>query len=113
MTSTPRNRGSGKPIPGYAGEMLHIDIFLIDRNLFLICVDKFSKFAIVQPVTSRTIVDIMSLLLQIVNMFPNFTTVYCDNKPTFNSGTITSLLKNNYCIDVVNEPTLHSSSKAK
>jgi len=51
------------PIPSHTGEMVHIDIFSTDRKLFLTCVDKFSKFAIVQPVVSRTIVDITAPLL--------------------------------------------------
>jgi len=73
--------------------MVHIDIFSTDRKLFLTCVDIFSKFAIVQPVVSRTIVDNTTPLLQIVNLFPNIKTVYGDNEPAFNSENITSVLK--------------------
>jgi len=51
------------PIASYAGEIVHIDIFSTDRKLFLTCIDKFSKFAIVQPVVSRTIVHITAPLL--------------------------------------------------
>jgi len=93
--------------------MLHIDIFSTNRKLFLACIDKFSKFAVVQPVTSRTIVDITGPLLQIINLFPNIKTIYCDNEPAFNSETITSMLKNNYGIDIVNAPLLHSVSNGQ
>jgi len=46
------------PMPSYAMEILHIDIISTDGNLFLTCIDKFSKFAIVQKITSRAIVDV-------------------------------------------------------
>nr|ABI48306.1 pol protein [Drosophila melanogaster] len=101
------------PIPSYTGEMVHIDIFSTDRKLFLTCIDKFSKYAIVQPVVSRTIVDITAPLLQIINLFPNIKTVYCDNEPAFNSETVTSMLKNSFGIDIVNAPPLHSSSNGQ
>ncbi|XP_070132574.1 uncharacterized protein [Drosophila bipectinata] len=40
-------------------------------------------------------------------------TIYCDNEASFNSETITSLLKNQYSIDVINAPPLHSSSNGQ
>ena len=54
-------------IPTYAGEILHVDIYSTDKKYFLTCVDKFSKFAIVQPIQSRTIVDIKIPILQLIN----------------------------------------------
>jgi len=101
------------PIPSYTGEMLHIDIFSTNKKQFLTCIDKFSKFAIVQPVLSRTIVDVTGPLLQLVNLFPKIKTIYCDNEAAFNSETITSLLKNSYHIDIVNAAPLHSSSNGQ
>jgi len=69
------------PIPSYAGEILRIDIFSTDGTLFLTCVDKFSKFAIVQAIASRAIVDVKSpTLLNIANFFPKVKTIYCDNE---------------------------------
>lgn len=54
----PKKRELGvTPIPSYAGEMLHMDIYSTYKKLFLTCVDKFSKLAIVQPLTSRAIID--------------------------------------------------------
>lgn len=35
------------PIPSRTGEMLHIDIVSTDKKIFLTCIDKFSKFAVV------------------------------------------------------------------
>jgi len=38
------------PIPSCTGEMLHIDIFSTDKKQFLTCIDKFSKFGVVQSI---------------------------------------------------------------
>lgn len=101
------------PIPSYVGEMLHIDIFSTDKKIFLTSVDKLSKFAIVQPLSSRAIVDVRAPVLQLVNFYHKTRTIYCDNEASFNSETITSLLKNQYSIDVINAPPLHSSSSGQ
>nr|AAA28600.1 reverse transcriptase endonuclease [Drosophila virilis] len=101
------------PIPSYTGEMLHIDIFSTDKKQFLTSIDKFSKFAVVQPILSRTIIDVTSPLLQIVNLFPATKTIYCDNEAAFNSETITSMLRNVYGICIVNAAPLHSTSNGQ
>jgi len=91
------------PIPSYAGELLHVDVFSTDQKYFLTCVDKFSKFAVVQPICSRAIVDIKDPILQLINIFPNIKTIYCDNERSLNSETIkTILLKFN--IQVLQKP---------
>jgi len=76
------------PIPRYTGEMLHIDIFSTERKQFLTCVGKLSKFAVVQPVQSRIIVDIIGL--QLLNLFPKVKTIYCDNEAALNSKPFSS-----------------------
>jgi len=101
------------PIPSYVGKMLHIYIFSTDKNLFLTCIGKFSKFATVQPIVSRAIVDVKIPIIQLINLFPKTKTIYCDNEASFSSETITSLLKNQYGIDLVNSPSLRSSSNGQ
>lgn len=101
------------PIPTKCGEILHIDIYSTDSKHFLTCIDKFSKFAVVQPLRSRTIVDVQPLLLQILNLYSNTTTIYCDNEKAFNSNTIKSMLKNMFNIEIVNAPPLHSTSNGQ
>jgi len=60
----PRKQELGEtPVPSRVGEMLHIDIFSTDRKYFLTCIDKFSKFAVVQPIPSRTVEDFKPALL--------------------------------------------------
>jgi len=95
------------------GEILHIDIFSTDGTLFLTCIDKFSKFATVQAIASRAIVDVKSHLLQIINFFPKVKTIYCDNERSFNSETIKSILLNHFNITIANAPPLHSTSNGQ
>lgn len=101
------------PIPLYSGEILHIDIFSTDSKYFLTCVDKFSKFAVVQTIASRTILDIKPQLIQILNIFPKTKIIYCDNEKSLNSNTVRQLLSNNFGINIINAPPLHSCSNGQ
>jgi len=93
--------------------MLHIDIFSTDRKYFLTCIDKFSKFAMVQPILSRTIEDLKPALLQLLNVFPKAKVIYCDNEPSLNSHTILTMLENHFGVSVSNAPPLHSVSNGQ
>ena len=52
-------------------------------------------------------------IFQVLNLFPQTKTIYCDNEAAFNSETVRSLLKNGYDIDIVNAPPLHSCSNGQ
>jgi len=52
------------------------DIFSTGRKYFLTCIEKFSKFAMVQPTPSRTIEDLKPTLLQLLNVFPKAKVIY-------------------------------------
>lgn len=43
---------SENTISSYASEILHIDFYFADKKFFPSCVDKFSKFVVVQPIQS-------------------------------------------------------------
>jgi len=101
---------SKTPVPTSLGEILHVDIFSTDGKYFLTAVDKFSKFASVQPITSRAIIDINTPLLQLANLFPKIKTLYCDNERSLNSETIKSILTGNFGISIANCRPLHSTS---
>jgi len=101
------------PIPSFVGKILYIGIFSTDVTLFLTCIDKFSKFATVQAIASRAIVDVKSPLLQIINFFPKITTIYWDKERSFNSETIKSILLNHFNITIANAPPLHSTSNGE
>ena len=99
-------------IPSFVGEILHIDIYSTDQLHFLTCIDKFSKFAVVQPIQSRTIADVKKPLLQLINLFPSVKTIYCDNEKSLNSETVRNLL-HSYNIEIANSSLLHSTSNEK
>jgi len=101
------------PIPSYSGEILHIDIFSTDGNLFLTRIDKFSKIAIVQKITSRAIVDVKAPILNVIHFFPSTKIIYCDHERTLNSEPIKSILLNNFNICISNAPPLHSTSNGQ
>lgn len=99
-------------IPSFVGEILHIDIYSTDKLYFLTCIDKFSKFAVTQPIQSRTILDVKTPILQLINLFPSVKVIYCDNEKSLNSETIKNIL-HSYNIVVANAPPLHSSSNGQ
>ena len=100
------------PTPKRPGERLHIDIFSTDGKYFLTCIDKFSKFVVVQNILSRNISTVAPAILQIVNFFPEVKYIYCDNEGSFNSNTIAELL-NRYGIQLSSCPPFHSSSNGQ
>lgn len=100
------------PIPSRPGERIHIDIFSINGKYFLTAIDKFSKFALVQHIASRSIVDITPHILQIINQFPDIKHIYCDNEASFNSRSITELLQR-FDIQLSNSPPDHSTSNGQ
>ena len=100
------------PIPLEVGEILHIDIFSTDIKLLLTCVDKFSKFALVQSKASRTTGDVKISIMQLLNIFPNAKTIFCDNDKLLNSDYIKTLLRNS-SITTVNSLPLHSVSNGQ
>lgn len=104
---------SETPIPTYIGEILHIDIYNTSKKYFLTCVDKFSKFAVVMPIASRTIIDVKPALLEILNFFGRTRVVVCDNEKSLISETIKSLAKNYFGSDIYAVPPFHSSSNGQ
>lgn len=100
------------PIPSRPGERIHIDIFSTDRKHFLTSIDKFSKYAMVQLINSRSTIDVLSAILQVINFFPSVKFFYCDNEGSFNSIAVSELL-DRYDINISNSPPLHSTSNGQ
>lgn len=110
----PPNPEIGKtPIPNYPGEILHIDILITDKQNFLTVIDKFSKFAVVKPIASRSTIDIKEALLQTIGLFKNTKTIVSDNERAFGSNTIKTLLRDLFNIKQYFIPTLHSESNGQ
>lgn len=100
------------PIPSVSGELVHIDIFSTDRRYFLTAIDKFSKFSMLIPISSRTIADIAPAILQVINYYQNINCIYCDNEGAFNSNYIKEIL-DRFRIQLSNSAPLHSSSNGQ
>uniref|UniRef100_W8C8G1 RNA-directed DNA polymerase n=1 Tax=Ceratitis capitata TaxID=7213 RepID=W8C8G1_CERCA len=101
------------PIPEYPGQILHIDIFSVEKFHFLTCIDKFSKFTITIPIESRSTIDIKSALLIILNKFRKTKLIISDNEKSFQSHTVANLLKDQFQIDQFFIPPLHSNSNGQ
>lgn len=109
----PKQEIGSTPIPKYTGEILHIDVFYTSKQFFLTCIDKFSKFAIVHPINSRSTIDIKPALLQVLSLFTNTKIVVSDNEKAFESLTLKTLLRDHYGIEQFFIPTLHSESNGQ
>lgn len=100
-------------IPSYPGEIIHVDIYATNQKYFLTAIDKFSKFAMVKNIQSRSIVDIKPALYEMFNVFKNIKTVICDNEKSLNSEAIKHLLKSSFGAAVFAVPPLQSSTNGQ
>lgn len=100
------------PIPNAAGELIHIDIFSTDGKYFISAIDKFSKFAMLIPIPSRTIWVVAPAILQVVNSYRYVKCLFCDNEGAFNSKYIKAMLER-FGIELRNSAPLHSCSNGQ
>jgi len=68
------------PIPAYPCEILHIDIFALENHKFLSCIDKFSKFAKLFPIESKSAVHLRERLTEVLHYFSAPKTLVSDNE---------------------------------
>lgn len=98
------------PTPKCVGEMLHMDIFHIERKRYLTCIDKFSKFLHIYAFETGT--EIPTIIEQILITYPNCTNVTTDNEALFTSQTVNSLLRD-YGIAHYRTPIGHSTTNGQ
>lgn len=101
------------PLPKYPGEILHMDIYSTQNNYFLTCIDKFSKYALVEQIDSRSIVDIKIPLTKIIGFFKNPKTLVTDNEPSLCSNVIQSLIRDHFGMSHHKVPAMHSTSNGQ
>lgn len=77
-------------------KILDVDTLLSNGKYFLSCLDKFSK-----RMYKFSIVDVKISIVQLMNIFPNIKTIHYDNEAFFCSETVTSLLKNQFYVDIL------------
>lgn len=98
------------PLPKTIGEMLHIDIFFVDNNKFLTCIDKYSKFMQIFHLRSNT--HIPEMIEQILVIYPNCLNVTTDNDASFTSQVVNSIFRT-YNINHHTTPSNYSTTNGQ
>lgn len=87
------------PIPEFPGQIVHIDILHMGKQLILTAVDKLSKYAVAKPIKSKAAEDIRQPLRDIIfSLIPE--TVVMDNEKSFRSETINYMMENEFGIEI-------------
>lgn len=97
------------PIPQYPGQILHIDIYMTDKNIVLTAIDKFSKYAQVKILKSRAIEHVKEPLRELLFQFGVPESVVIDNETSFNSASIKFMLEDILKIKIFKTPPYTSS----
>ncbi|CAD7012878.1 unnamed protein product [Ceratitis capitata] len=97
------------PIPQFPGQILHIDIYMTNRNIVLTALDKFSKYAQTKIIRSRAIEHIKEPLRELLFQFGVPESVVIDNETSLNSASIKFLLEDTLKIKVFRTPPYSSS----
>lgn len=76
------------PIPTAIGQILHMDVFFINKEKFVTCVDSYSKFLIIKQIG-----NVLDAVREILNIYPNCMTIMTDNDPMFLSHQVNNYLE--------------------
>lgn len=71
------------PIPGYPCEILHIDLFEIEKQKYLSAIDKFTKFAKLFPIKNKSSVHLRKKLTDLLHYFSVPKILVMDNERDF------------------------------
>lgn len=96
-------------IPNKPFETVHLDIFIAQPNLFLTAVDRFSRYAMLIHIKSRSIPDVRAGLIKLITGYATPKKIVCDNEPALKSIEIRSLFQR-LDIQVEYTPSNHSES---
>lgn len=81
------------PIPTRPFQILHIDVYFANKQIFLSCVDKFSRYGILIPLKSRSTPDIKKALIKIFTSYPQPQLLVSDNESALKSIEIRGFLE--------------------
>lgn len=76
------------PIPTAMGQILHLDIFFMNKEKYVSCVDSYSKYLIIKHLG-----NVLNSVREILNIYPNCSTIMTDNDPMFLSFEIKNYLE--------------------
>uniref|UniRef100_A0AB38Z2N6 RNA-directed DNA polymerase n=1 Tax=Panta errantivirus TaxID=3078412 RepID=A0AB38Z2N6_9VIRU len=89
------------PMPNAPFEIIHVDIMFLEKNYFLTCVDKFSKYAQVMKIDSRATVDVFPKLKEAILKHKPPDIIVIDGEKSLNSREITDFFNINGIIPYI------------
>lgn len=81
------------PVPENPCDILHIDIFEVQGEKFLSCMDKFSKFAKLFHIKDRSAVHLRSKFAKVIHYFTAPKMIVTDNERGFVSPTVANYIR--------------------
>lgn len=76
------------PIPSKLGEILHMDVYFINKDRFVTCVDAYSKYLLIKKYSKP-----IEIIRENLNIFPECRVLMTDNDPIFTSYEIQNYLE--------------------
>lgn len=80
------------PIPKKPLDIVHVDIFISQPNIFLSAIDKLSKFGMLISIKSRSIPDIRNGITKLITTYGCPKLIVCDNEPSLKSAEIRGMM---------------------
>lgn len=80
------------PLPRKPFDIVHIDVLISGPNRFLSAVDKLSRYGILIPMKSRSIIDVRSALTTLISTYGSPKLIVSDNEPALKSVEVRGLM---------------------
>ena len=106
----PREPLIQSPLPNYPWEKVAADLFELNKTIYLLVVDYFSRFVEIQKLTSTTSISIITVLKSIFARHGIPTTLITDNGPQFISNEMSQFSSTYGFHHVTSSPHYHQSN---
>ena len=100
-------------IPEYAGHIVQIDIYHTNKQLIIIAIDKFSKYALIKLIKSRATEDLKQPLRDDIISLGIPKVIIFDSEKSFNYILITLMLTNQFNVEIHKIPPYKSCSNGQ
>ncbi|CAI6354211.1 unnamed protein product [Macrosiphum euphorbiae] len=95
--------------PNEPGERIHADFLELNKKMFIVIIDEFSKWPEVIPMTSTTALNTINVMREFFSRYGICQTFVTDNGPQWTSKEFQIFIKNN-CIKHILTPPYHPQS---
>ena len=92
LATLPRQPIIKSPLPSYPWEKVASDLFELNKTIYLLVVDYFSRFVEIQKLTSTTSTNVITVLKSIFVRYRIPATLVTDNGPQFISNEMNQFL---------------------